>query len=126
MRTDSTSMAGEAAAEAAGLIRSSFGDQYWAGRYKHHDRKVAGAQEAHECIRPTAMSRRRRDVEAEIRADSGRDAEAMVRVYDLIWKRTVASLMAPAVYDQVSVDIAAVPVSAHPGRHLFPAPRSPP
>jgi DNA topoisomerase-1 len=119
MRTDSTSMAAEAINEAAGLIRSSFGDQYWAGRYKHHDKKVAGAQEAHECIRPTAMSRPRRDVEAEIRADGGRDAEAMVRVYDLIWKRTVASLMAPAVYDQVSVDIAAMPASASPVRHLF-------
>src|SRR5207244_2783899 len=95
------------------------GNRYWAGRYRHHDKKVAGAQEAHECIRPTAMSRRRRDVEAEIRADGGRDAEAMVRVYDLIWKRTVASLMAPAVYDQVSVDIAAMPVSANPVRHLF-------
>ncbi|HLI57942.1 MAG TPA: type I DNA topoisomerase, partial [Actinomycetota bacterium] len=99
MRTDSTSMAGEALAEAAGLIKSSFGDRYWNGRYKHHDRKVAGAQEAHECIRPTAMSRRRAEVEAEIRAEGGRDAEAMVRVYDLVWKRTVASLMAPALYD---------------------------
>jgi len=86
-------MAAEAIAEAAGLIKSSFGDQYWAGRYKHHDKKVAGAQEAHECIRPTAMSRPRREVEAEIRAEGGRDSEAMARVYDLVWKRTVASLM---------------------------------
>jgi DNA topoisomerase-1 len=119
MRTDSTSMAAEAVAEASGLIKSSFGEQYWAGRYKHHDRKVAGAQEAHECIRPTAMSRPRREVEAEIRADGGRDAEAMARVYDLVWKRTVASLMAPAVYDSVSVDVAATPRDPAAPKHLF-------
>jgi len=119
MRTDSTSMAAEAIAEASGLIKSSFGDQYWAGRYKHHDKKVAGAQEAHECIRPTAMARPRREVEAEIRAEGGRDSEAMARVYDLVWKRTVASLMSPAVYDQVSVDILATPPSKDPVRFLF-------
>ena len=120
MRTDSTSMASEAIHEAAGLIKSSFGDQYWSGRYKHHDKKVAGAQEAHECIRPTAMARPRREVEAEIRADGGRDAEAMAKVYDLVWKRTVASLMTPAVYDQVSVDISATPAASdNPVRFLF-------
>jgi DNA topoisomerase-1 len=119
MRTDSTSMASEAIDEAAGLIKSSFGEQYWAGRYKHHDKKVAGAQEAHECIRPTAMARPRREVETEIRADGGRDSEAMAKVYDLVWKRTVASLMSPAVYDQVSVDIAATPGTPNPVRHLF-------
>ena len=121
MRTDSTSMASEAIDEAAGLIKSSFGEQYWAGRYKHHDKKVAGAQEAHECIRPTAMARPRREVEAEIRSDGGRDAEAMAKVYDLVWKRTVASLMTPAVYDQVSVDILATPasLSPNPTRFLF-------
>ena len=119
MRTDSTSMAAEAVAEAAGLIKSSFGQQYWAGRYKHHDKKVAGAQEAHECIRPTAMARPRREVEAEIRADGGRDADAMAKVYDLVWKRTVASLMSPALYDQVSVDIGATPRGPAPVRHLF-------
>ena len=119
MRTDSTSMAAEAVSEAAGLIKSSFGPEYWAGRYKHHDRKVAGAQEAHECIRPTGMSRPRREVEAAIREDGGRDAEAMARVYDLVWKRTVASLMAPALYDQVSVDVAATPPGPQAVRHLF-------
>ncbi len=119
MRTDSTSMASEAIAEAAGLIKSSFGKQYWSGRYKHHDKKVAGAQEAHECIRPTAVARPRREVEAEIRQDGGREAEAMTKVYDLVWKRTVASLMTPAVYDQVSVDISATPVTPNPIRHLF-------
>src|SRR5205823_4824004 len=89
MRTDSTTMSREAIAETEGLIRSKFGDQYWAGRYRHHDRKVPGAQEAHECIRPTEMSRARREVEAAIGSDAGRDGDALAKVYDLIWKRAV-------------------------------------
>jgi DNA topoisomerase I len=118
MRTDSTTMSREAIGEAEDLIKGKFGTQYWAGRYKHHDRKVPGAQEAHECIRPTELSRARRDVEAAIGAEAGRDADALAKVYDLIWKRAVASLMTPAVFDQVSADIAALP-AANPVRHLF-------
>ena len=109
MRTDSTNMSAEAIQEAGGLIRSAFGKEYWRGRYPHHDKKVAGAQEAHECIRPTGMSRPRKDVEAEIAAEGGRDREHLTKVYDLIWKRAVASLMTPAVSDQVSADIDATP-----------------
>ncbi|HEY8199863.1 MAG TPA: type I DNA topoisomerase, partial [Actinomycetota bacterium] len=118
MRTDSTTMSREAIGEAEGLIRSKFGDQYWAGRYRHHDRKVPGAQEAHECIRPTEMSRARREVEVAIGSDAGRDSDALAKVYDLIWKRAVASLMTPAIFDQVSADIVTVP-PANPVRHLF-------
>ena len=118
MRTDSTTMSREAIGEAADLIKGRFGQEYWAGRYKHHDRKVPGAQEAHECIRPTELSRARRDVEAAIGADAGRDGDALAKVYDLIWKRAVASLMTPAVFDQVSADIVALP-AADPVRHLF-------
>jgi DNA topoisomerase-1 len=118
MRTDSTTMSRDAIGEAEGLIRSQFGDRYWAGRYKHHDRKVPGAQEAHECIRPTELSRARREVEAAIMSDAGRDADALAKVYDLIWKRAVASLMTPALFDQVSADIVALPPS-NPVPHLF-------
>jgi DNA topoisomerase-1 len=119
MRTDSTSLAPEARNRLAGLIKSSFGDEYFAGRYKHHDRKVAGAQEAHECIRPTEPARPRREVEEELRAEGGRDSEALTKVYDLIWKRTVASLMAPALYDQVSVDVLATPAGNGRETYLF-------
>jgi DNA topoisomerase-1 len=118
MRTDSTAMSAEAISKAAALVRTSFGERYWAGRYRHHDRKVRGAQEAHECIRPTEVARKRREVEAAIRKEGGRDTEALIAVYDLIWKRTVASLMASALFDQVSVDILARPGDAG-ARHLF-------
>lgn len=118
MRTDSTNISGEALADARALINGSFGPQYWAGRYRHHDKQVPGAQEAHECIRPTEISRPRREVEAALRADGGRDADALAKVYDLVWKRTVASLMTPALYDQVAADVAATP-AGEAERHLF-------
>lgn len=119
MRTDSTNIGNEAISEAKGLVESVFGKGYWAGRYKHHDRKVAGAQEAHECIRPTEMARPRREVEQSIASEGGRDAAHLAKVYDLVWKRTVASLMSPALLDQVSVDIAARPVATAHEQHLF-------
>jgi DNA topoisomerase-1 len=118
MRTDSTSMSGEAVTEASRLIKSSFGSKYWSGRYKQHDRKVKGAQEAHECIRPTEMGRMPKDLKAEIEAGQGKDAGALVKVYELVWKRAVASLMSPATYDQVSVDILATPAGSG-ELHLF-------
>jgi DNA topoisomerase-1 len=117
MRTDSTTMSADAIKEAAALIKTAFGKEYWAGRYRQHDRKVRGAQEAHECIRPTEMSRPRREVEQEIRAEGGREAAALAKVYDLVWKRSVASLMTAATYDQVSADISAVGQGGE--RHLF-------
>lgn len=119
MRTDSTAMGSEAIAEAATMVRSTFGPNYWAGRYKHHDKKAKGAQEAHECIRPTEMSRTTAEIEALIRGSEKRDVEALVKVYDLIWKRSVASLMTPAVFDQVSADITATPVKATAEPHMF-------
>lgn len=117
MRTDSTNMSAEAMTEAKELVRESFGPKYWNGRYSAHDKKVLGAQEAHECIHPTEISRPRADVESSIRLDSGRDTDALIKVYDLVWKRAVASLMTPAVFDQVSVDIVATSAGAEP--HLF-------
>lgn len=117
MRTDSTTMSQEAIAEAAKLVKKDFGDKYWAGRYKAHDKKARGAQEAHECIRPTEMARSRAEVKAAIEAEEKRDADAMIKVYDLVWKRAVASLMSPAVFDQVAADISATS-AGHPV-HLF-------
>lgn len=119
MRTDSTSMGSEAIAEAAKLVSSRFGPGYWVGRYKQHDKKAKGAQEAHECIRPTDMTRDPKDLAPELRAGETRDADALVKVYELIWKRAVASLMAPAVFDQVSADIVATPASSPADAHIF-------
>lgn len=119
MRTDSTAMGTEAISEAARMVKSTFGANYWAGRYKHHDKKAKGAQEAHECVRPTEMSRTTPQIEALIRGSEKRDVDALVKVYDLIWKRSVASLMTPAVFDQVSADISATPAIAPARAHLF-------
>lgn len=117
MRTDSTTMSAEAISAGAGYIKATFGKEYLRGRYPHHDKKTAGAQEAHECIRPSEMSRSAADVEASIRAEDKRDADLAIKVYDLIWKRSLAALMTPAVFDQVSADIFA---SASGGpEHLF-------
>ncbi|MGQ0679626.1 MAG: type I DNA topoisomerase [Actinomycetota bacterium] len=118
MRTDSTAMGREAIAEAAESIKSSFGNAYWAGRYKHHDKKAKGAQEAHECIRPTEMGRSAAEIEALIRGGEKRDVDLLIKIYELIWKRALAALMAPAVFDQVSADIVAAPAAGSPP-HLF-------
>lgn len=114
MRTDSTTMSAEAIATASGHVRKAFGDSYWAGRYRHHDKQIKGAQEAHECIRPTEMSKDAKTMDQTIHAESPRDAKDLLRVYDLIYKRAVAALMTPALFDQVSADV-------HAGQpiHLF-------
>ncbi|MDQ4149388.1 MAG: type I DNA topoisomerase [Actinomycetota bacterium] len=119
MRTDSTSMSTEAIRDAAKLVKSTFGEAYWAGRYKHHDRKAKGAQEAHECIRPTEMGRVPKELENEIRVLSSKEGGILFRVYELIWKRAVASLMSPALFDQVSADVVATPASADHEPHIF-------
>lgn len=118
MRTDSTNMSAEAMADARKLVQSDFGKQYWNGRYNAHDKKVLGAQEAHECIHPTEMSRPRGEVEEAIRAEGGRDTDALIKIYGLIWRRAIASLMTPAVFDQVSADVIATPSDGR-ERHLF-------
>ncbi len=118
MRTDSTTMSSEAISAGAAHIKESFGKQYLRGRYPHHDKKTAGAQEAHECIRPSDMTRAAADIETAIRAEEKRDPELLIKVYDLIWKRSLAALMSPAVFDQVSVDVAASGTGDAP-EHLF-------
>lgn len=92
MRTDSTSLSELAIASFAKEIRSSFGDQYLnTKRYKSKD---STAQEAHEAIRPTYI---------ENRSVSG-DSDAQ-RLYDLIWKRAIASQMSPAELEKTTVQI---------------------
>lgn len=119
MRTDSTTMSQEAVGEAAKLVKDVFGADYWAGRYKHHEKKTKGAQEAHECIRPTELARQPQDIEGVIREGEKRDTDALVKVYELIWKRSVASLMTPAVFDKVSANIIATPTAAGAEVHTF-------
>jgi DNA topoisomerase I len=93
MRTDSVNLSNEAKAAAQNEIESSFGKKYSSPR--NFRGKIKGAQDAHEAIRPTDMSRQ------SIHGD--RDQE---RLYNLIWKRTIASQMSDAVLERTNVKIA--------------------
>ena len=97
MRTDSMSMAERALAEAQQVIKQRYGDAFTEGprRYKTKSR---GAQEAHEAIRPTELRRTPEDVRRFLSEDEH-------RLYDLIWKRTVASQMSEARLRRTAVEI---------------------
>jgi DNA topoisomerase-1 len=99
MRTDGVQMAAEAVAACRSLISSEFGPNYVPAAPRLYKTKAKNAQEAHEAIRPTDVSRRPQDVARFLDRDQ-------LRLYELIWKRTMASQMESAVLDQVAVDIA--------------------
>ena len=90
MRTDSTTLSDEAILAARSTAASMFGDDYVADAPRRYDRKVKNAQEAHEAIRPAGESFRTLD---EAQSQLGGDELA---VYDLVWKRTLASQMVDA------------------------------
>jgi DNA topoisomerase-1 len=96
MRTDGTTLSGEAVNQARSLIKKDFGDKYLPDSPRLYQSKAKNAQEAHEAIRPTDLSKAPKDIKAEY------DEK---RLYELIWKRTMASQMENAVLDQMSVDI---------------------
>ncbi|HEV2336817.1 MAG TPA: type I DNA topoisomerase [Stellaceae bacterium] len=99
MRTDGVAIAAEAIAAARRLIGSEFGARYVPGAPRVYRSPAKNAQEAHEAIRPTDLARRPGDIARHLDNDQR-------RLYELIWKRTVASQMASALLDQVSIDIA--------------------
>src|SRR5438874_1777153 len=99
MRTDGVAIAGEAITAARRLIGDEFGGRYLPSEPRVYRSPAKNAQEAHEAIRPTDMARRPGDVARHLDPD-------MRRLYELIWKRTIASQMASALLDQVSIDIA--------------------
>jgi DNA topoisomerase-1 len=99
MRTDGVQMASEAIAACRALIGRDFGDRYLPGAPRLYKTKAKNAQEAHECIRPTDLFRSPDQVARHLDRDQ-------LRLYEMIWKRTVASQMAAAELDQVAVDIA--------------------
>ncbi|MFN4170552.1 MAG: type I DNA topoisomerase [Pseudorhodobacter sp.] len=97
MRTDGIDMAPEAVMSARDQIKSQFGPKYIPDSPRMYKNKAKNAQEAHECIRPTDMSAapdRLRLTEADQR-----------RVYDLIWKRTIASQMSAARLERTTVEV---------------------
>ncbi len=97
MRTDGIDMAPEAVMATRDAIKERYGDDYVPNSPRMYKNKAKNAQEAHECIRPTDM---RRD------APSLRLTDADQRkLYDLIWKRTIACQMAAARLERTTVDI---------------------
>ena len=100
MRTDSTNVAASALKEAADYIRQEFGDRFAPKSARIYTKKVRGAQEAHEAIRPTAIVRTPESIRRHLNNDQ-------FRLYELIWKRMLASQMSDALYDSTRVDITA-------------------
>ncbi len=99
MRTDGVQLAPEAVGQTRRLIESKYGASYLPASPRAYSSKAKNAQEAHEAIRPTDLFRTPQDVAAHLDKDQ-------LGLYELIWKRTVASQMESAVLDQVTVDVA--------------------
>jgi len=99
MRTDGVAIATEAIAAARQLIGSDFGPRYVPDQPRLYRSPAKNAQEAHEAIRPTDLARKPADIASRLDSDQR-------RLYELIWKRTLASQMASALLEQVAVDIA--------------------
>ncbi|MCH7320922.1 type I DNA topoisomerase [Solibacillus sp. MA9] len=97
MRTDSTRISDSAKAEAISYIEGKYGKDFIAQEQKQVKAK-ANAQDAHEAIRPTSAMRTPEELKAVLSRDQ-------LRLYRLIWERFVASQMAPAILDTVTVDL---------------------
>ncbi len=98
MRTDGTTLSNDAIEQARDLIKKDYGDKYLPDAPRIYKSKAKNAQEAHEAIRPTDLSRLPKDVARYL-------DEKQAALYELIWKRTMASQMENAVLDQVAADI---------------------
>ncbi len=100
MRTDSLNLAQEAVGQIRDVIVQLYGQAGLAEEPRVFKTKSKNAQEAHEAIRPTAVSVLPADIENKLEPDQ-------FRLYSLIWKRTVACQMAPAIFDTVAVEMLA-------------------
>ncbi len=100
MRTDSTHVARSALAEAREFIAEKYGAEYLPPHARTFATVVKGAQEAHEAVRPTRIHREPSQVKSYLNNNQ-------FRLYELIWKRMVASQMAAAIFDNTTVDIEA-------------------
>jgi len=98
MRTDSVSLAKEAVQEIRDYIKDNFSSEYLPGTQPTFKSKTKNAQESHEAIRPTSILRTPDSIHDHLTADQA-------RLYEMIWKRTLACQMSPARFDTVSVDI---------------------
>ncbi|MEA5114299.1 MAG: type I DNA topoisomerase [Geobacteraceae bacterium] len=100
MRTDSVNLSSQALKEAQSLVSEMFGQEYALAKPRHFKNKAKNAQEAHEAIRPTYLSKTPAEMKKHLTPDQ-------FKLYELIWKRTMASQMAEALLDLTSVDISA-------------------
>jgi DNA topoisomerase-1 len=98
MRTDSTNLSKLALAEAQEVIKSGFGNEYALEKPRFYKKKGKNAQEAHEAIRPTSLARTPADLKQYLDKDQ-------LKLYSLIWKRTLACQMKEAILDATRVDI---------------------
>ena len=102
MRTDSVTIADSALREIGELVKQDYGQTYSLPQARRYKTRSRNAQEAHEAIRPTSVFRTPQRVAAALERDQ-------LRLYTLIWQRTVATQMADARFDQVGIDIDAAP-----------------
>ena len=98
MRTDSVNLANEAVEEIRGYIGANFEAGYLPKEPVTYKNKSKNAQEAHEAIRPTSIARTPQEVRKYLTAEQA-------KLYEMIWKRALASQMSPAKFDTVSLDI---------------------
>lgn len=98
MRTDGITLSNEAVAQCRDVIGKVYGDKYLPNSPRMYKSKAKNAQEAHEAIRPTDLSRLPKDIKSAL-------DDKQAALYDLIWKRTIASQMENAILDQVKADI---------------------
>jgi DNA topoisomerase-1 len=98
MRTDSTHVAASAIAETRDFIVGKYGDRFIPQNPRHFAKKSKWAQEAHEAIRPTRVHREPGQIRTYLKSEQ-------FKLYDLIWKRMVASQMAAALMDATTVEI---------------------
>ena len=100
MRTDGTNISKEAITEFRELIKNDFGDKFLPEQPNNFSgKKAKNAQEAHEAIRPTVVSRKPADIKKYVNADQ-------FKLYDLIWSRALSSQMSPAEFDRNTILIA--------------------
>ncbi len=98
MRTDGTQIAHEAVIETRDVIKADFGPDYLPEKAREYQTKAANAQEAHEAIRPTSLTRRPEYIASTLDYDQA-------KLYELIWKRTMASQMENARVQRTTIDI---------------------
>ncbi|MEL6422545.1 MAG: type I DNA topoisomerase, partial [Pseudomonadota bacterium] len=98
MRTDAVQIIPEAIEQCRKVINKLYGDRYLPSSARSYATKAKNAQEAHEAVRPTSLDRRPADVAHALDADG-------LRLYELIWQRTIASQMADSLSDLTSAQI---------------------